>query len=235
MLALQSAALEDALKRIRPCSATSRPKVCKGAGCRDQRASGPTPLKRWPARLSRTSSIRKAGIRSRSPKGQRQAPLPTLPKQEVGGIICHQRRGRQGVQDGAESLLEPRVEHGVFCGGDATHPQLPSGRFKERQEFGRAVANILVGQARGLAALAPALPWVRHRLVRPGFILGPERQAQLERLGVGVLDQLFFAAASGSTTSTTPLLRLRKAVPVGHQERVRPKRAPAWTSAVRMV
>lgn len=32
-----------------------------------------------------------------------------------------------------------------------------------------------------------------------------------------------------------PVLRLRRTLPVGHHERVRPKRTPAWVSTLRMV
>jgi hypothetical protein len=46
---------------------------------------------------------------------------------------------------------------------------------------------------------------------RDCLILGPECQSQSGRLHLGLSDQLFFAPASGSTTSTMPPLRLRKA------------------------
>ena len=38
---------------------------------------------------------------------------------------------------------------------------------------------------------------------------------------VGVLDQFFFASESGSVTTAGPALRRRRALPVGHQVRLR--------------
>jgi hypothetical protein len=112
---------------------------------------------------------------------------------------------------------------------------LPALRFKEGQQLGCAIADIFVRQTQGPSGLMPTLSGARGGLIRSGFVLGPQRQPQLRRLSVGILDQLFFAPASGSITVTTLPLRLRSTSPVGHHERVRPKRQPAARRTSRMV
>ena len=67
----------------------------------------------------------------------------------------------------------------------------------------------------------PALARIGRGLERPGLVAAPDGQPQRGAQRVGALDQLFFAAASGSVTVTAPALRLRVAWPVGHHERVR--------------
>lgn len=62
---------------------------------------------------------------------------------------------------------------------------------------------------------------LRNRLVGTRFVLTPDLQPERLTQRVGLLNQFFFVSASGSTTVTTPSLRLRWAVPVGHQVRVR--------------
>jgi hypothetical protein len=70
----------------------------------------------------------------------------------------------------------------------------------------------------------------------PGFILSPDGESKLRPLKVGALEQLFFAAASGSIAVTTaPFLRLRFEVPVAHHERVRGQLHPASRSTARIV
>src|SRR4051795_2311405 len=62
---------------------------------------------------------------------------------------------------------------------------------------------------------------MRHRLKRPGLVLAPDREPKLRPERVGLLDQLFFAATSGSLTRTAPAcLRLRITTPVSHQVRL---------------
>src|SRR3954468_23813048 len=61
---------------------------------------------------------------------------------------------------------------------------------------------------------------MRHGLKGAGLVLTPDREAKLGAERVGLLDQLFFAAASGSLTRTTPGLRWRIATPVWHQVRL---------------
>ena len=67
----------------------------------------------------------------------------------------------------------------------------------------------------------PGLTWLRNCLIRASLILAP--QCDAHRFGdvIGQVDQPLFSSVFGSTTVTTPDLRLRWAVPVGHQVRVR--------------
>ena len=95
------------------------------------------------------------------------------------------------------------------------------GRVEQRQRLGRAVAEVLVRLARRLALGPPGLAGVRDRLVGPGLVGAPDRQPHRLAGAVGVLDQLFFGSASGSVTTAGPALRRRRALPVGHQVRVR--------------
>ena len=75
--------------------------------------------------------------------------------------------------------------------------------------------------ARRLTFRLPGLARLRDRLIRAGLILAPERQTDHFGDAVGQFDQPLFCSVFGSTTVTTPALRLRCAVPVGHQVRVR--------------
>jgi len=77
-----------------------------------------------------------------------------------------------------------------------------------------------VGLALGLAFRLPRLAFVGHGLERPGFVLGPNTQPQRFTEAIRIFNQVFFAVVSGSLTSTGPALRLRVAVPVGHQVRL---------------
>ena len=72
-------------------------------------------------------------------------------------------------------------------------------------------------------------------LERPGLVGAPDRQAHRLAKLIGVLDQLFLGAVSGSVTTTVPLLRLRSTVPVGHHERFFWGDAPASWSTRQMV
>jgi len=96
------------------------------------------------------------------------------------------------------------------------------GGAKESKQFGRAPALILVGQQPRLAKRVPVLPWLGNGLIGPRFILVPQLHPGGFRLLVRLLDQPFFSGAAGSCTVTVPALRLRSAVPVGHQVRVLP-------------
>ena len=122
--------------------------------------------------------------------------------------------------------------------GQLRHPldaHLPAGRVEQRQQLGRAVADVLVRLAGREPGGLPAAARIRHRLERPGLVLGPHRQPPLRPQPVGVLDQLFFGAASGSVTTTGPLLRLRRTTPVGHQLRACCQCRPAPRSTHQMV
>src|ERR687890_1399929 len=61
---------------------------------------------------------------------------------------------------------------------------------------------------------------MRHGLKGTSFVLTPDRESQLRAGCVGLLDQLFLTAASGSLTRATPCLRLRSATPVLHPVRL---------------
>src|SRR5207249_11760630 len=71
------------------------------------------------------------------------------------------------------------------------------------------------------ALRSPGLTWLRDRLVRAGLILTPHGQTYALSNVVGEFDAPLFTSVWGSTTVTTPALRLRCAVPVGHHVRVR--------------
>src|SRR6266702_3114866 len=81
----------------------------------------------------------------------------------------------------------------------------------------------------------PADSWLGDGLVGARFILTPHREAGGLGQAVGLVDGPLFSSVFGSTTCTTPALRLRCAVPVGHQVRVRWYELPASCSTRRMV
>ena len=95
----------------------------------------------------------------------------------------------------------------------------PRARVKQRQHFGRALAEIFVRLLCRLPFWLPTGAGLRHRLERARFILAPDFQAELRAQRVGVLDQLFLGSVSGSVTGTMPALRLRSTVPVWHHVR----------------
>ena len=81
----------------------------------------------------------------------------------------------------------------------------------------------------------PGLTRLRNGLVRACLILAPHGNTYAFRDVVGEFDAPLFSSVCGSTTVTTPVLRLRCAVPVGHQVRVRWYELPASCSTRRMV
>ena len=112
------------------------------------------------------------------------------------------------------------MQHGIRARRYPLDPDPAVGRMEEREDLGRAVAEVLVRLPRRLGLGPPGLAGIRDRLERPGLVGAPDRQ--LGRLAgtLGVLDPLFFDSASGSMTSAGPLFRWRIAEPVGHQVRV---------------
>ena len=66
----------------------------------------------------------------------------------------------------------------------------------------------------------PTRPGLRDGLIGTGFVLAPHGEPGRFCPPIRLFDQPLFASVSGSVTRTTPLLRLRSAVPVGHQVRV---------------
>src|SRR4051794_16616417 len=76
---------------------------------------------------------------------------------------------------------------------------------------------------------------MRHGLEGAGLVLAPDRQPHPSPQLVGVLDQLFFAAASGSVTVTgPPRPRRRRTTPVSHHVRVFCPLSPAAWSVCRI-
>lgn len=139
-------------------------------------------------------------------QGLPQAVLPDLPQ---GGL---RRRitsgwGWQSGQNRRTLRLEPGMQDRI---GGAGHPLDPHGtgaRMKQGQHFRRAIADVLVRLADGLPTGLPTGARIGLGLVRPRFILIPDRQAQLFAQRIGVFNQFFFASVSGSTTVTAPRLR----------------------------
>ena len=155
-----------------------------------------------PARLSSTSSIRSGGNSAGSVGLIGQAVLPPLP-----GRAPPRRPALAPAASGiaartaASSRLQPGVQDRVGAGRHALDADLPVGRVEQRQDLGRAVAEVLVRLARRLALGPPGLAGVGDRLERPGLVGAPDRQAHRLAQAVGVLDQLFFDSASGSVTT----------------------------------
>ena len=93
--------------------------------------------------------------------------------------------------------------------------------MEQGQDLGCATPDVFVRLLGRVFARLPGWAGMRHRLKRPRLVLTPDRQPKLGAQRVGLLDQLFFAAASGSLTRTTPAcLRRRIATPVSHQVRL---------------
>ena len=119
------------------------------------------------------------------------------------------------------------MQHRVGARCHALDPDLAIGGVKPRHDLGRAVADVLVRVAIGMPLGPPRGTGLWHGLERTGLVGTPDRQPHRLALLVGVLDQLSFAAVSGSVTTARPSLRLRSTVPVGHHERVFCGEAPA--------
>ena len=86
-----------------------------------------------------------------------------------------------------------------------------------------------------LAFRPPGLTGLWDGLVRTGLILTPHGDTYGFGHSIGQFDEPLFTSVCGSTTVTTPALRFRSAVPVGHQVRVRWDELPASCSTRRMV
>src|SRR3954447_12887911 len=92
--------------------------------------------------------------------------------------------------------------------------------MEQGQDLGRAAPDGFVRLLGRVVARLPGWAGMRHGLKRPGLVLTPDREPKLGAQRVGLLDQLFWARASGSLTRTTPCLRLRITTPVSHQVRL---------------
>ena len=138
-------------------------------------------------------------------------------------------------QDLEQFVLEPGVQHRIWCSGHPFGPHLASGGSEQRQQFGGATTDVLVRMTARLAFGLPGLTGLRNCLIWAGLVLAPERDAQRFGYAIGQVDEPLFLSVSGSITVTTPAFRLRCAVPVGHQVRVRWYELPASWSTRRMV
>src|SRR5579859_1312870 len=101
--------------------------------------------------------------------------------------------------------------------GSTPHPFDPdraASRMEEGELLGCPIPDVLMGIAHGMTSWMPVRARIGQRPVWSCLVFRPHRQGIL---GVRRLDQLFFAAASGSTTVTVPLFRFLTTVPVSHQ------------------
>ena len=99
--------------------------------------------------------------------------------------------------------------------------------MEQGQDLGCATSDVFMRLLGRVFARLPRHAGMRHGLKGAGLVLTPDRQPKLGAKRVGLLDQLFFAAASGSLTRTTPCLRGRIATPVSHQVRLFCQLSPA--------
>jgi Recombinase len=127
--------------------------------------------------------------------------------------------GESASRMASNSASKPGVQDHVRATGDAFDAHLAGGWMEQRQHLGRAMANVLMRVASRPTDGLPVHAWLGDRLVQAGFVHTPHRQSHPFSLGVGLLDQPFFALASGSWTLTSPRLRLRMTSPVWHQVR----------------
>src|SRR5581483_6969834 len=110
------------------------------------------------------------------------------------------------------------MQNGIGTSGDAFDANLACRRMKQGEQFGGPIFRIFMGLPGWLSFRLPMMPEIGDGLRGTGFILCPDRQFFLLCSGVCLLDEFFFAQASGSVTSTVPRLRTRRAVPVLHQQ-----------------
>src|SRR3954466_5396273 len=92
--------------------------------------------------------------------------------------------------------------------------------MEQGQDLGRAAPEVFVLLRRWSPPRLSRHTSMRHGLKGTGLVLTPDREPKLRPQRVGLLDQLFWARASGSLTRTTPCLRWRIATPVSHQVRL---------------
>src|ERR671932_1534078 len=90
-------------------------------------------------------------------------------------------------------------------------------RPEQRQELGGPISDILMRLPGRLSFQFPALAGIGDGLIGACLILAAQGNPRRFCLPVRPLDHPLFSSVSGSTTVTTPLLRTRCAVPVGHQ------------------
>ena len=146
---------------------------------------------------------------------------PGGPASERRALLVGDGDGRERGQHGGQFRLEPGMQHGVGRVGDALGPQLTGRGPEQGEQLGGATPDVLMRQERRLADRRPADAGLRDGLVGPGLILAPDRQPGQFAYPVRQVDGPLFSSVCGSTTWTTPALRFRCAVPVGHHVRVR--------------
>src|SRR5713226_3804010 len=126
------------------------------------------------------------------------------------------------------------MEHCVGSAGHAFGAHRPGRGAKQRQQLGRAAPDVLVRLPPGLPDRLPTRARLRDGLVGPRLVLAPDGHAGRFRPAIGQLDHPLVCSVWGSVTRTMPLLRLRSAVPVGHQVRVFWYELPAAASPRRL-
>lgn len=159
-----------------------------------------------------------------------QAFLPARPARAVGVGIADRSRVGQRRKQRRQFLLEPGMQDRVGTGRDALDAHHSSGRAEQRQAFGRPVAQVFVRLVDRVLLRFPCRAGIRDRLKRARLVLADEGDSLCLGFAIRLLNQPLFASASGSWTVTTPCFRLRSALPVGHQVRVRCQLHPASLS-----
>ena len=156
----------------RPCSARSRPAGCTAAGPRGRTASSTSAGVWWPARLSQTSSTAQRAAGRLGSASARSSPS-CQPPRRAG------RAGRRGRAAAAGSAARIAVSspcsHGCSTAlgarVDRLGAHLAGGRAEQRQQLGRAPADVLVGLARRVprraARRGPAAGWPGRGRPRP--------------------------------------------------------------------
>lgn len=122
----------------------------------------------------------------------------------------------QARQDRGQLGFQPGMKDGVGRAPHSLHMHLTTGWMEEGQLLGGSLTGILMGIADRLPCRVPVGAGIGNRLIGASLVFGVYRQ---HILGIRRLNQVFFATASGSTTVTVPLFRLRTAVPISHQLR----------------
>ncbi len=127
------------------------------------------------------------------------------------------------------------MEDGMRTRGHPFDPDLSVARAKQGEDFGRAVQDTCMILLHGSTLRLPAVAQIGQGLKGTSFVFAPDLEAKARAHGVGLLDQRFFACASGSVTVTRPLVRIRTAWPVGHHVRSRCQVYPASRSTHQIV
>lgn len=134
----------------------------------------------------------------------RRVPQPGLPAC-CGRLLGLGRRHRgQGCQDPGQFGREPGMKHGVRRDGYPFGSHLARRGTEQRQQLGRAIANVLMRPARWLPNRLPTLTRVRNGLVRSGFILAPDRDPGSLGRPVRLLDRPLFPRSGDRSPGRPP-------------------------------